>query len=195
MDVKRVVQAADAFLDALGVPLDDEARTATARRVGELWCDLLSGESDDPSRYLNGGFGGEFHEMIAVNDITFHSVCEHHLLPFYGKVSLCYLPGEAGLIAGASNLTRVVEVVSKRLQIQERLSSQIAQAIEDGIAAAGVLVVVRGTHFCMTMRETKDTGSCLVTVASRGVLTSNSDLRREARSLIMDDFRSDSDDL
>lgn len=184
MEIERVKAAVSELLDALELGIELDERDLTSMRVAALWTDLLSGEHEEPSSFLRGGFSEGYTEMVALRDIPFFSMCEHHLLPFFGKVHIAYLPGSAGRIAGASNLAKVVLSVSRRLQIQERLTYQVAAAIRDGIDASGVMVVAYAEHLCITMKDRTDLGSRLVTTASTGLIETDRDLRAQAMSML-----------
>ncbi len=184
MDHEQVRLAVAGLLDALELDMLPEERELTSKRVADLWAELLSGVGEEPAALLRGGFSGGHQDLVALREIPFFSMCEHHLLPFFGKVSIAYLPGPSGQIAGASNLARVVSLVSRRLQIQERLTSEIAEAVMEGVSAAGALVVAEGEHLCMTMKDHTDVGSKLLTTSVVGALRDDPDLRREAMSLL-----------
>lgn len=184
MDSERIESLLFELLEALEVSLDRSDRQATARRVASLWVDLLAGQGQDASKLLHGGIPCGHDEMVALVDIPFYSVCEHHLLPFFGSVSLVYIPGVNGRIAGASNLTRVVDAVSRRLQLQERLTVDVANAIKSGLGSDGVCVIARAQHLCMTMKDRTNVGSQLVTIAANGLLETNDALRAQAFFLL-----------
>jgi GTP cyclohydrolase I len=149
-----------------------------------MCAELFSGVGCDPKEKLTVSFEERHHEMVITKDIPFYSICEHHLLPFFGTVHIGYIPDHDGRVAGVSKLARVVEIVSHRLQIQERMTSQIADAIVEAIHARGVGVVTSAEHLCMTMRGVKKPGSILVTSAMRGVFRSRPETRSEFLSLI-----------
>ena len=184
MDLEQVRLAVAGLLDALGLDMPPEERELTSKRVADLWAELVSGVGAEPATLLRGGFSEGHHDMVALREIPFFSMCEHHLLPFFGKASIVYLPGPSGQIAGASNLARVVSMVSKRLQVQERLTTQIAEAVMEGVSAAGALVLTEGEHLCMTMKDHTDVGSKLLTTSAVGALRDDPDLRREALALL-----------
>jgi GTP cyclohydrolase I len=133
---------------------------------------------------LTAQFSEAHEEMIIVRDIPLYSMCEHHLMPFIGKAHVAYVPGEAGQITGISKLARVVDILSKRLQVQERMTTQIADAIMDGLGALGVLVVIEAEHLCMSMRGVKKPGALTVTSAVRGIFYRSAASRAEAMSLL-----------
>ena len=184
MNEERVEFLVRELLDALEVRLGNAEKDATAGRVTRLWADLLAGESIDAYQVLNGGFPAGHQEIVALANIPFYSLCEHHLLPFYGSVGVVYIPGAKGYVAGASKLGEVVEMISRRLQIQERFTTQIAQAVDKGLLAKGVYVVVRAEHLCITMKDRKNLGTKLVTLGSTGVFRSDERLVEQAQRLL-----------
>src|SRR5580704_4720863 len=134
-----------------------------------MYEELFAGVDDDPGRYLTVTFEADHDEMVMVRDIPFASLCEHHLIPFIGRVHVGYIPGDDGRITGLSKLARLVDVFAKRLQVQERMTTQIADAIEEALAPKGVLVVVDAEHLCMSMRGVKKSGTSTITSAVRGL--------------------------
>jgi GTP cyclohydrolase I len=176
--------AVTAIIKAIGENQNREGLKDTPRRVAEMYTELFMGREMDPQKELTVGFEEGHREMVILRDIPFHSMCEHHLLPFYGVVHIGYLPNASGRVVGASKLARVVEVFAKRLQIQERMTTQIADAIVDGLQPDGVGVIVQAEHLCMIMRGIKKPGSAIVTSALRGVLRSRKEPRAEFFSLL-----------
>ncbi len=172
------------LLNALEIDCDEEGKKTTALRLTRLWEDLLSGHGIDAAETLDGGFSVGHHEMVALLAIPFYSMCEHHFLPFYGSVDLAYLPGSTGYVAGASKLGEVVEVVSKRLQVQERLTTDISDAIDRGLQSKGSYVVVQAEHLCMTMKDRKNISSRLVTVSRTGVFRESHEMANQALALL-----------
>ncbi len=174
IDSARIEAAVAELLAAIG---EDPARPgleSTPRRVAEAYAEFFSGIGEDPLAHLGdatdlGADAGELGELVLLRDVDFRSVCEHHLLPFTGVAHLAYVPGER--IVGLGRLPRVVETLSSRPQLQERLGEQIADAIETGLAPRGVLVVLDARHGCVTARGTRQVSSTTVTVASRGTLS------------------------
>ncbi|MGI6120618.1 MAG: GTP cyclohydrolase I FolE [Desulfosporosinus sp.] len=183
IDLEKIEQAVRMILDAIGEDPDREGLRDTPKRVARMYAEIFTGLYEDPSRHLKVQFS-EFHEeMILVKDIPVYSMCEHHLAPFYGKAHVAYIPRK-GKITGLSKLARVVEGFARRPQLQERLTSQIADAIMGELAPLGVLVVIEAEHMCMTMRGVKKEGSQTLTSAVRGVFRTNAITRTEAFSLI-----------
>lgn len=179
IDEKKIKEAVRQLIEAIGEDPKREGLLETPRRVAEMYTELFSGIGQDPREELKVGFEEGHREMVIVRDIPFHSMCEHHLLPFYGTAHVGYIPNKEGRVVGASKLARVVEIVSKRSQIQERMTSAIADAIMDAISPDGVAVVVQAEHLCMIMRGIKKPGSALVTSALRGTFRSRTATRNE----------------
>lgn len=167
------------LLEAIGEDPTREGLADTPRRVAEMYSELFAGIDQDPKKELKVGFEEQHREMVIVRDIPFYSMCEHHLLPFYGVAHVGYIPNKDGRVIGASKLARVVEIISKRPQLQERLTSAIAESIMEAINPTGVAVVVQAEHLCMIMRGIKKPGSALVTSALRGIFRSRTDTRNE----------------
>ncbi len=161
-----VERAIESILGFIGEDPMREGLRDTPSRVAKLYSELFSGISQDPALFLHTVFDEDHHEPVVVTDISFFSVCEHHLLPFIGYAHVGYVP--AGKVVGASKLIRVVEVLSRRPQIQERLTSQVADTIEDNLDTRAVFVFMSAEHMCMTMRGVRKQGSHIVTVAERG---------------------------
>ncbi|MDD5748217.1 MAG: GTP cyclohydrolase I FolE [Actinomycetota bacterium] len=184
MDKERIEKAIKEVLEAIGEDPEREGLKLTPSRVANMYEEILSGMNVDPTGILDVKFAEEHEEMIIVKDIPLYSVCEHHMMPFIGKAHVAYIPGEKGQITGISKLARVVDVLSKRLQVQERLTTSIADTIMDGLGALGVLVVIEAEHLCMSMRGVKKPGTVTVTSAVRGLFYSSGAARAEAMSLI-----------
>ena len=165
-NTSSVERAIESILGFIGEDPMREGLRDTPSRVAKLYAELFSGIGQDPALFLNTVFDEDHHEPVVVTDISFFSVCEHHLLPFTGYVHVGYMP--TGKVVGASKLIRVVEVLSKRPQIQERLTSQVADTINDNLDTRAVFVFMSAEHMCMTMRGVKKQGSQIVTVAERG---------------------------
>jgi GTP cyclohydrolase I len=180
----EIKSAVTSIIRAIGENPDREGLRDTPRRVAEMYTELFMGLEMDPQKELTVGFEEGHREMVILRDIPFHSMCEHHLLPFYGVVHIGYLPNVSGRVVGASKLARVVEVFAKRLQIQERMTTQIADAIVDGLQPDGVGVIVQAEHLCMIMRGIKKPGSTIVTSALRGVMRNRKEPRAEFFSLL-----------
>lgn len=184
LDREKVEKAVSMILEGIGEQPEREGLRLTPRRVANMYEEIFSGLNRDPTDVLQAQFSEEHEEMIIVKDIPLYSVCEHHLMPFIGKAHVAYLPGESGQITGISKLARVVDVLSKRLQVQERLTTEIADTIMQGLDALGVLVVIEAEHLCMSMRGVKKPGTVTVTSAVRGVFYKSPASRAEAMALI-----------
>ncbi len=179
IDQRKIEAAVISILKAIGEDPNREGLKETPRRVAEMYAEVFAGIHQDPKEELNVGFEEGHREMVIVRDIPFHSMCEHHLLPFYGTAHVGYLPNKEGRVVGASKLARVVEIVSKRPQLQERMTSVVADSIMEAINPDGVAVVVQAEHLCMIMRGIKKPGSALVTSALRGVFRNRTETRNE----------------
>lgn len=165
MDRERVEKAVAELLSALGQDLEREGLKDTPARVARMYEELLSGENESAETHLEKTFS-ESGELVIEKDIDFSSTCEHHLMPFFGKVHIAYIPD--GKVVGLSKLARVVDVYAKRLQLQERMNAEIADAVFEHLEPKGVVVVVEGEHTCMTARGVKKVGSKTVSYAVRG---------------------------
>jgi GTP cyclohydrolase I len=172
------------ILQAIGEDPNRQALKDTPQRVAEMYAEIFSGIAQDPAEELDVRFDEEHDEMIMVRDIPLFSVCEHHIIPFMGKAHVAYIPNESGQITGLSKIVRVVDILAKRLQVQERLTSQIADALEKALEPRGVLVVIEAEHLCMTMRGVRKPGSQTVTSAVRGIFRRSEATRAEAMGLI-----------
>jgi GTP cyclohydrolase I len=176
--------AVRALLVALGADLGREGLRDTPRRVAAMLEELLAGEREDPDRYLTVTFAAEHDEMVMVRDIPFASLCEHHLVPFIGRAHVGYIPNADGRITGLSKLARVVEGYARRLQVQERMTTQIADTIERVLEPRGVVVVVEAEHLCMSMRGVRKPGAVTVTSAVRGLFRDDPATRAEAMAFV-----------
>lgn len=183
MDLTKIEQGVRMILEAIGEDPDREGLRNTPARVARMYQEIFHGLQEDPSENLEILFSEEHEEMVLVKDIPLYSMCEHHLIPFYGKAHVAYIPRK-GRITGLSKLARVVEGFAKRPQLQERLTSQIADAIMKTIQPRGVVVVIEAEHMCMTMRGIRKPGSKTLTSAVRGVFQTSEATRAEAFSLI-----------
>lgn len=184
MDEARIRAAVTEIIKAIGEDPNRQGMAETPRRIADMYAELFSGLGKDPKEDLTVGYEEGHQEMVIVRDIPFYSMCEHHLLPFYGSVHIGYLPDFSGRIVGISKLARVVETVARRPQVQERMTTEIADAIMNGLHPAGVAVVVQGEHMCMIMRGVKKPGSSIVTSAIRGAFRNKAETRAEFFSLI-----------
>ncbi len=186
IDQERIKRAVSEIIAAIG---DDEAREGlreTPRRIAEMYAEVFDGVNQNPVDALGVTFdAGGHQEMILLKDIPFYSMCEHHFLPFHGIAHVGYIP--KGRVAGVSKIARVVETLARRPQMQERLTSQIADTLMEGLAPIGVAVVIEAEHLCMTMRGVKKPGSRMVTSANRGTLRTNPATRAEFFSLVRGD--------
>ncbi len=183
-DEAKIRKAVTSIIEAIGEDPAREGLVDTPRRVAEMYAELFVGLDKDPKEELTVGYELGHREMVIVRDIPFYSMCEHHLLPFYGTVDIGYIPDIGGRVVGISKLARVVEVVARRPQIQERLTAHIADAINDGLQPAGVAVVVNAEHLCMIMRGIEKPGSNVITSAIRGAFRRKAASRAEFFSLI-----------
>jgi len=184
MDLQQIESAVRDILGSVGEDPDRDGLLDTPRRVAKSYTELLGGYAEDPASHLERQFEVDHEEMVIVKDIPFSSMCEHHMLPFIGRAHVAYLPGPGGKVCGLSKLARVVDGYARRLQVQERLTGQIADAIGGRLDAAGVLVVIEAEHLCMSMRGVQKPGSMTTTSAVRGLLKENAVTRAEALGLI-----------
>ncbi|WP_409301388.1 GTP cyclohydrolase I FolE [Peribacillus sp. SCS-155] len=179
----KIEEAVKMILEAVGEDPEREGLLDTPKRVARMYEEIFSGLNQDPKEYFETIFGEDHEELVLVKDIPFYSVCEHHLVPFYGNAHVAYIPKD-GKVTGLSKLARAVEAVSKRPQLQERITSTIANAIMEQLSPHGVMVVVEAEHMCMTMRGVKKPGAKTVTSAVRGVFAEDSRTRSEVLSFI-----------
>ena len=184
VDVERVRKAVGELLAAIGEDPDRDGLLATPDRVAAMYQELFSGLHDDPARHLKVTFAAEHDEMVMVRDIPFASLCEHHLVPFLGRAHVAYIPAEDGRITGLSKLARLVDGFARRLQVQERMTTEIADAIANVLAPRGVLVVLEAEHLCMSMRGVKKPGTLTVTSSVRGLFRTDAATRAEALQFI-----------
>lgn len=184
VDLGRVEAAVQELLAAIGEDPERNGLLDTPARVARMYAEVCGGLHEDPRRHLRTTFDANHDEMIMVRDITFHSLCEHHLVPFYGRAHVAYIPNEEGRITGLSKLARLTLGYARRPQVQERLTTQIAEAIEEVLAPRGVLVVVEAEHLCMAMRGVRSPGASTVTSAVRGLFRTDASARAEAMGLI-----------
>jgi len=182
VDLPRIERAVREILAAVGENPDREGLLETPGRVARMYKELFAGLHLDPSRHMQRVFSEEYDELVLVRDISFNSMCEHHLLPFIGKAHLGYLP--KGKVVGLSKLARIVDEISRKPQVQERMTHQIADLMNNELGAKGVIVVLEAEHSCMTIRGIRKPGALTVTSAVRGLFKSNPSSRAEAMSLI-----------
>ncbi|MDA1049252.1 MAG: GTP cyclohydrolase I FolE [Planctomycetota bacterium] len=185
--MQRLQNAVREILAAVGEDPNREGLLETPARVARMYAELFSGLHDDPRAHLKKVFTEEYDEVVVVRDISFNSMCEHHLLPFMGMAHIGYIPN--GKVLGLSKLARVVESVSHRPQVQERMTEEIARLLESELDAKGVGVVVEATHTCMTIRGVRKPGSLCVTSAMKGLFRTNISSRAEIMQLIYGDRR------
>jgi GTP cyclohydrolase I len=184
IDHPRIERAVREILEAIGEDPDRDGLKGTPERIANMYAEIFSGLREDPGRHLNVTFEAGHDEMVMVKDITLYSICEHHLIPWIGAAHVAYIPNIDGRITGLSKLARLVDGYSHRPQVQERLTTQIADTIERVLEPRGVLVVVEAEHLCMSMRGVRKPGSTTVTSAVRGLFRDNEPTRLEAMSLI-----------
>lgn len=182
VDHERAARAVRELLIAVGEDPDREGLRDTPKRVAQMYAETAAGYDLDPADVLSVQFDEAHQEMVLMRDAPFYSLCEHHLLPFFGTAHVAYIP--RGKVVGISKLARAVDVFAKRPQVQERLTSQIADAVMDVVQPEGVAVVLRAEHLCMAMRGVRKPGSSIVTSALRGVFVANGPTRAEALSLL-----------
>jgi len=183
IDTRKIEKAVKLILEAIGIDLEKRKDILkTPKRVASLYEEIIKGEFLDPYKELEVILEQKHDEIILLKDIPLYSICEHHLLPFIGKAHVAYIPDKR--ITGLSKIARVVEILSKRLQVQERLTTQIADVIMEKLKPKGVMVVIEAEHLCMTMRGVKKPGSLTLTSVVRGIFRKNQKTRQEALSLI-----------
>jgi GTP cyclohydrolase I len=183
-DAAAIEEGVRMILRGIGEDPERGGLRETPARVARMYGEIFAGIDVDASQIVTLVEGADFDEMIMVRDIPLYSMCEHHLIPFNGKAHVAYIPNKDGRITGLSKIARVVDTLAKRLQVQERLTTQIAEAIDDALQPRGVFVVIEAEHLCMTMRGVKKPGSLTVTSAVRGLFRSDERTRQEAISLI-----------
>jgi len=183
MDLDKISSGVRLILEGIGEDADREGLLETPRRVAEMYADVFAGLEEDPVSLITTMLADTHQEMVLLKGISFFSMCEHHLLPFYGKAHLAYIPSKGGLITGLSKLTKLVQVVARRPQLQERMTSTIADAMEQALSPRGVLVLVEADHLCMAMRGIRMPAKT-VTSAVRGIFRTNAATRAEALGLI-----------
>lgn len=185
VDKNKIEVAVKMILEAIGENPDREGLLDTPKRVAKMYEEVFSGLHQDPSDHLQVYFSEEYDQYVLVQDINFHSMCEHHLLPFFGRVHVAYYPQDNAVV-GLSKIPRVVDAIAKRPQLQERMSKQIGDTIEAAIQTKGVMVMIEAEHMCMAMRGIKKQGSTTKTIYSTGVFKEEAALRAEVLNLIKD---------
>ena len=181
---EAIKEAVVSMIKAIGDDPEREGLSGTPDRVADMYSEIFSGMDVDPKSVLDIEFDEGHREMVVIRDIPFYSMCEHHLLPFFGTAHVGYIPNEKGRVVGASKIARVVEIVARRPQLQERMTSQIADAINQGISPSGTGVVIQAEHLCMMMRGVKKPGSSMQTSALRGTFRSKPSTRAEFMALL-----------
>ena len=184
VDRDAIESAIRSVLEAIGEDVDRQGLKGTPERVAEMFEEIFAGLHRDPVAELDVVFDADHDEMIMVRDIPLYSMCEHHLVPFLGQAHVAYIPNMKGQITGLSKIARLVDVLAKRPQVQERLTSQIADTLETALEPRGVLVVIEAEHLCMSMRGVRKPGSKTVTSAVRGIFRENTATRAEAMGFI-----------
>ena len=185
VDQPRIERAVREILIAIGEDPDRDGLTETPARVARAYAEQFSGLSQHPEDVLGTVFDADHDELILVRDIEVYSTCEHHLVPFFGRAHVAYIPNEKGQITGLSKLARLVDVYARRPQVQERMTSQIADALMRVLEPRGALVVIEAEHLCMSMRGVRKPGAKTVTSAVRGSIRDNASTRAEAMSLLL----------
>lgn len=182
IDQKRIEKAVKEILLAIGENPEREGIKETPKRVAKAYNEIFIGKSQDVKEHLQKTFKTDSNSYVIQREIEFHSMCEHHLLPFFGKVHICYLPNDE--VVGLSKLARCVEVFARRVQLQEQLTSQIATALYEELNCRGVIVMVEASHMCMSMRGIQKPGAITTTVSSLGEFEDNIELRQEVMTLL-----------
>ncbi|MBA7702226.1 GTP cyclohydrolase 1 [subsurface metagenome] len=182
IDIERVEKAVTEILLAIGEDIEREGLKGTPVRVARMYAELLAGMQEEPKEYLRGVFTENYDEIVLLRDIPFYSICEHHLMPFIGSAHVAYLP--SGVVLGVSKLARIIDCFSRQLQVQERLTDQIADFLMTSLKPQGVVVVLEASHSCMTIRGVKKSGSVMVTSALRGIFKKDPKSREEVMSLM-----------
>jgi GTP cyclohydrolase I len=184
VDVERLTEIVRDLLAAAGEDPGRNGLTDTPRRVAKFYAEVLAGNDQDPAQHLTTTFEAQHDELVLVRDIPFYSLCEHHLVPFHGRAHVAYIPAHDGRITGLSKIARCVEGYARRLQVQERLTGQVADALVRALEPRGALVVVEAEHLCMSMRGVAKPGSTTVTSAVRGLFRDSQATRAEAMSFL-----------
>jgi GTP cyclohydrolase I len=184
VDLERLEHAVREILIAIGEDPDRDGLLRTPQRVAEMYAEICSGLQEDPSQHLIVTFEANHDEMVLVRDIPLYSICEHHLAPFHGQAHVAYIPGDDGRITGLSKIARLVDGFAKRPQVQERLTTQIADALVDVLQPRGAFVLIEAEHLCMSMRGVRKPGSLTLTSAVRGLFKDSAATRAEVMALI-----------
>ena len=184
MDLAKIEEGVRLILEGIGEDAGREGLLRTPERVAKMYAECCAGLHADPAMFFETTFDEDHQEMVLVRDIPFYSMCEHHLAPFFGKAHIAYIPSSDGRICGLSKLARLVDLFARRPQVQERLTSQVAETLMENLHPEGVLVVLEAEHLCMNMRGVKKPGSRTTTSAVRGIFESSQATRDEALSLV-----------
>ncbi|MHC4133277.1 MAG: GTP cyclohydrolase I FolE [Planctomycetota bacterium] len=185
IDTDRIKNAVEEILLAIGEDTKRDGVKDTPARVAKMYTELLAGMYEDPQKHIRKAFKEKYNEVVLLRDIPFYSICEHHLMPFIGSAHIAYLP--TGTVLGVSKLARIIDCFSRRLQVQERLTDQIADFIMSNLEPLGVAVVLEASHSCMTIRGIKKPGSVMVTSSLRGIFKKDPRSRSEVMSLMHND--------
>lgn len=183
VDLEKIEKAVSMILEAVGEDVSREGLHDTPKRVAKMYAEVFSGLKEDPKEYFKTVFHEGHEELVLVKDIPFYSMCEHHLVPFFGKAHIAYIPRD-GVVTGLSKLARAVETVAKRPQLQERITSTIADSMMETLNPHGVFVMIEAEHMCMTMRGIKKPGATTVTAVARGILETDAIKRSEVITYI-----------
>lgn len=183
VDIEKIQQAVRMILEAVGEDPTREGLLDTPKRVAKMYGEMFEGLHKDPKEYFETVFNEGHNELVLVKDIPFYSMCEHHLVPFYGKAHIAYIP-QNGIVAGLSKLARTVETIAKRPQLQERITDEVAKTIMETLDAQGVYVVIEAEHMCMTMRGIKKPGAKTITSVAKGIFENDAAKRNEILSFI-----------
>ena len=184
VDMEKLERAVREILEAIGEDPDRDGLLRTPQRVAEMYAEICSGLHEDPAQHLVVTFEANHDEMVLVRDIPLYSICEHHLAPFHGQAHVAYIPGDDGRITGLSKIARLVDGFAKRPQVQERLTTQIADALVEVLQPRGAFVMIEAEHLCMSMRGVRKPGSLTVTSAVRGLFKDSAATRAEVMALI-----------
>ena len=184
VDRDRIERAVREILAAIGEDPDRDGLLRTPGRVADMYAEICAGLSQDPTSHLVVTFEADHDEMVLVRDIALYSICEHHLVPFHGRAHVAYIPGDDGRITGLSKLARLVDGFAKRPQVQERLTTQIADALVKALAPSGAFVMIEAEHLCMSMRGVRKPGTLTVTSAVRGLFKDNPSTRAEVMAML-----------
>jgi GTP cyclohydrolase I len=185
MDMDKIEEGVRLILEGIGEDPDRPGLQKTPERVAKMYAECCAGMHADPAQYFETTFDEHHEEIVIVRDIPFYSMCEHHLMPFFGKADVAYIPAKDGHICGISKLARLVECYARRLQVQERLTDEVADTLMEQMKPLGVMVVMEAEHLCMSMRGIKKPDSRTTTSAVRGAFRNSPTTRQEALSLIL----------